>query len=292
LSPPILRRAAVLAAVLGPLAACGGLPSFGPEGGGRCLPVDEAIRAAHGDRDLARNAARLADPRFCVRVATVADGADRWTLVGITDTSRAGPLWVVPHDDEDAGFDAALGGLARYGGTLVAVEAREQRMQRGRDPNRIFGSGVCGRGGPAAPAYTRAMLAARDRRFPIVAVHTNEPHGGTVSMRAPFAGATAFPATAAPAAGPRRDDDTLVILAGPRPPADDDAARGTIAWFNTRGANVLYETVGGRGDCSLSNHAVLSGLGRTYTVEAADGDERSASALVDLVMQHAGVGAR
>jgi len=69
----------------------------------------------------------------------------RWRLYRITDPRRPrGPLWFVPHDDENAGFEAALVGLRRYGGTIVAVDGGGRRRNRtvafgpAIDPNRNF----------------------------------------------------------------------------------------------------------------------------------------------------------
>lgn len=258
-----------------------------PHGGACRTPAD--VVAATGDRDVRRLASVLADASLCLGVVRVDGSARPWTLVIVANADRPGPRWVLPHDNEQSAFDAGVEAVRRYGGVLVAVEAGETRMWRGVDPNRIFGDGACG-GGRADPAYTSAVLAGLDRRFPIVALHSNERRGGTISLARPYPGATAFraaPGTAASAGGPRRDDDTLVILAGRSRP-DTAAARADIAWFTSRGVNVLYETVrSGRSDCSLSNHAALAGLPQSVTVEVAHGDTASARALVDLVMRHA-----
>ena len=292
------------------VAAAGELPVLRrpPEGEGAPSPVMDRpppssaqacrtpaeIIAATGDRDVRRLADRLADPELGLGIVSVEGTVARWSLLVISHRSRSGPRWVLPHDNENAAFDAGVVAVLRYGGVLVAVESGENRMWRGIDPNRVFGSGACGRG-RADPAYTSAVLAGLDRRFPIVGLHSNERRGGTISMARPYPGAEAFRAAAGATVGPgapRRDDDTMVILAG-RAPATEAAARGAIAWFTERGVNVLYETVRpGRSDCSLSNHAVLAGLPRTFTVEVGHGDTASARALVDLVMQSVGIAPR
>ncbi len=260
-----------------------------------CLSPSE-IAAATGDRDAVRRAALLADPALCLGVAKVDGATGPWTLIVVAHRDRRGPRWVVPHDDEQAGFDAGVEAVLRYGGVLVAVEAGEQRMRRGVDPNRVFGAGACRRG-RADPAYTTAVLAGWDRRLPVVALHSNERRGGTISMARPYAGATAFrapsPVHRTPGVGtarvPRRDDDTMVVLAGRASPSGA-VPRAAIDWFTARGANVLYETVrADHSDCSLSNHVALAGLGRSYGIEVAHGDTPSARALVDLVMAHAGL---
>ncbi len=285
--PPVLRRPP--AATTAPLPVMDRPP---PSTAEACRTPAEII-AATGDRDVRRLADRLADPALCLGIVSVESTVARWSLLMIAHRSRSGPRWVLPHDNENAAFDAGVAAVQRYGGVLVAVESGDTRMWRGVDPNRIFGSGACGRG-RADPSYTAAVLAGLDRRFPIVGLHSNERRGGTISMARPYPGADAFRAAGAPvrAGAPRRDDDTMVILAGRAPPSDA-AARSAIAWFTERGVNVLYETVRpGRSDCSLSNHAVLAGLPRTFTVEVGHGDTASARALVDLVMQAVGIAPR
>lgn len=284
--PPVLRRPPGLAATTV-------MDRPPPAGAASCRTPSEVV-AATGDRDTRRHADALADLALCLGVVRVEGSAGRWTLVVIAHRTRAGPRWVLPHDDEQSAFEAGVEAVRRYGGVLVAVESAEARFFRGVDPNRVFGAGACARG-RADAAYTAAVLAGLDRRFPIVALHSNDRRGGTISMARPYPGAEAF--RAAPAGprqpgAPRRDDDTLVVLAGRGPPTDA-AARASIAWFTGRGVNVLYETVRpGRSDCSLSNHAVLAGLPQTVTVEVAHGDTASARALVDLVMEKAGIAPR
>lgn len=261
-----------------------------PTLGTACRSAAEVV-AATGDRDVRRLVEVLGDPALCLGIVRIEGAGRPWTLLLVASRDRPGPRWVLPHDNEQAAFDAGVSAVRRYGGVLVAVESGETRMWRGVDPNRIFGEGACGPG-RADPAYTAAVLAGADRRFPLVALHSNEKRGGTISVARPYAGATAFRAAASGApspTAPRRDDDTLVILASRSGPATA-AARADIAWFTSRGVNLLYETVRpARSDCSLSNHAALAGLPRTVTVEVAHGDTASARALVDLVMQHAGI---
>jgi len=261
-----------------------------PTGDMACRTPAEIV-AATGDRDVRRLSGALSDPALCLGIVRVDGTAGPWSLLVVANRARSGPRWVLPHDDEQSAFEGGVEAVRRYGGVLVAVESGETRLWRGVDPNRVFGSGACGRG-RADPAYTAAVLAHLDRRFPIVALHSNERRGGTISMARPYRGAEAFRAAtdaSRPAGAPRRDDDTMIILAGRSPPTEG-AARASIAWFTGRGVNVLYETVQpGRSDCSLSNHAVLTGLPRTITVEVAHGDTASVRALVDLVMQAVGI---
>ena len=51
-----------------------------------------------------------------------------WHLFRITRPGHErGPLWFVPHDNENAGFEAAFVALKRYGGTLIAVDSDGKR---------------------------------------------------------------------------------------------------------------------------------------------------------------------
>lgn len=284
--PPIMNRPPAAATTPTPV-----MDRPPPTAAAPCrTPAD--IVATTGDRDVRRLAGPLADPALCLGVVQVEGSVGPWTLLVVAHRARSGPRWVLPHDDEQSAFDAGVEAVRRYGGVLVAVEAGEKRFWRGVDPNRVFGDGPCGRV-RADAAYTAAVLAGLDRRFPIVALHSNERRGGTISMARPYPGALAFRAAADPPAlpaAPRRDDNTMVILAGRTAPSSDAAVGAAVAWYTQRGVNVLYETVRpGRSDCSLSNHAVLTGLPRTVTIEVAHGDTGSARALVDLVMQNAGI---
>jgi hypothetical protein len=90
-------------------------------------------------------------------------------------------LWVVPHDDEDAAFEAMIGAIHKYGGTGIVVNSGpgSERRQAGRgtcggrprmvnscDPNRNFAD--------ATPLFTAAHLDHHTHAGqPIIALHTN-----------------------------------------------------------------------------------------------------------------------
>lgn len=116
----------------------------------------------------------------------------RWHLLRFTNTAKPeGPLWMVPHDDENAAFDAMIMAVREYGGVGIAVNSgpgsvRRQvgygscgvkpEMTSSCDPNRNFGA--------RTPLFTAAFLADRQAGQPIIALHTNAPgfsgdgHGG------------------------------------------------------------------------------------------------------------------
>ena len=78
----------------------------------------------------------------------------------------------MPHDNENAGFEAAFAALRKYGGTIVAVDSGGVRMNRTVtegppiDPNRNFHDGL--------PLYPAQILSAVNRgAWPIIALHTN-----------------------------------------------------------------------------------------------------------------------
>ena len=109
-----------------------------------------------------------------------------WHLLRFANSEKpGGPLWVVPHDDENAAFDAALAALKLYGGIAVVVNSGpgSSRMQTGRgtcggrhailsrcDPNRNFSD--------KTPLFSNAFLEQRSEGQPIIALHTNSPGFG------------------------------------------------------------------------------------------------------------------
>lgn len=115
-----------------------------------------------------------------------------WHLLRLTNKATpVGPLWVVPHDDENAAFEGAIAALKMYGGVAVVVNSGpgSARRQAGKgtcgvrydvvtscDPNRNFAA--------SSPKFTNAFLAQRGAGQPVIALHTNSPgfsgdgHGG------------------------------------------------------------------------------------------------------------------
>jgi hypothetical protein len=199
-----------------------------------------------------------------------------WRLWRIADPARRrGPLWFVPHDNENAGFEAALAAIRKYGGAIVAVDSGvapdhdgqrfNYAVERGRpvDPNRNFDS--------ALPDYARHVLADLARgAWPIIALHSNArgfntaesscnqsdpPGNGVISIR--FCDAVYAPHPSRSRAWPFDDDDTVAFATwrtGGRP--GDAFCGDTLAAADF---NVVFERVVVT-DRSLSNYAVLHGL--------------------------------
>ncbi len=241
------------------------------------------------DEDFARHRHESEWRDLGVRRIGFHEGMVTWHVWRIANLAKpGGPLWVVPHDNEDAAFDAALSSVRAWGGVAMLVDTGAGSSgYRSRfnddtggappiDPNRNFRDTL--------PVYAVRMLA--DLRVPprlIVAVHTNEPGfaaglpgcGGQAGQGAGDISILLCNERFHPSAAQRRrwpfdDDDSLALvpyLAG-RDPAS--------AWCGRRLAaadyNVVFERVA-RSDGSLSNYAVQHGL-RYINVET---EERGSS---------------
>lgn len=109
-----------------------------------------------------------------------------WHLIRFVNSAKPdGPLWMVPHDDENPAFEAAIIALKEHGGVAIMVNsgpgsARRQagdgtcgvRPERTKscDPNRNFDE--------RSPKFTAAFLDQRHEGQPVLALHTNS-HGFT-----------------------------------------------------------------------------------------------------------------
>ena len=200
-----------------------------------------------------------------------------WRLWKVENRARPdGPLWFVPHDNENAGFEAALVAVRKYGGTIIAADAGVaaghdgERMNRavafGRpiDPNRNFHDGL--------PRYAHQVLAPLAAgAWPIIALHTNSRGYNPEGSKCPPLGDTSGQGVISI----RYCDDVLTPSASTRQdyPFDDDDTVAFATYLATRGPsdafcrdemvaadwNVVQERVGNT-DGSLSNYAVLRGF--------------------------------
>jgi hypothetical protein len=252
---------------------------------GACLSPTEV---ADKDGDFKRNAEVLSGNAFCIAEETFRERRRSWTIQTIR-TSRAGPLWAVMHDDEDMSFDSAVEALKAYGGTLVTVDTGGKRNLDGIDPNRNFsadGIGCAKLGKDAAPKYTaffRALMSGE----PIIALHNNfggkvSTGGlGHVSMESVPKDMQASAATdgKSPLAGER----SLVLLVSPIPVTATSETRA--AALNARGINVMIEGIRDeKGDCSLSNYALLTGHSDYLNVTVDQGQRDVQRQIVDIIM--------
>jgi hypothetical protein len=269
---------------------------------GACLSPDQLFDE---DGDVSRNRTALASRELCLRLEVFSERQLHWVLQIIQNRKNPnGPLWAVPHDDEDVAFDSAVYGVLRYGGTVVAVERNHDRYnrigKRKQDPNRNFqtrGEGKCRLQLARSPAFTRQFMRWHRKGQPIIALHTNKPgydiipepdeekSKGNVSIgidRKEDSNITEFPAARPIRA--RSPNDTLIYVASRLPPGSDDRLSRFVSALNAGGIHVLYEHVE-RNDCSLSNYAVLRDL-PYVNIEAVDDDDTGAqNRMIDAVMR-------
>lgn len=223
----------------------------------------------------------------CVRVDRFFESGVEWT-VQTMKANRRGPLFVVPHDDEQAAFGTAAYALARYGGTLVAIETGGERRNGGIDPNRNFNAGKSRCAGPPTTRFAAAVLKSRRARQPIIALHTNK-HGadarggsGDLSILSLPDGSTPF--LSASASGGLASEDAFVLVSTTDGP-DSRRVRRIVERINARGVNVVVETVErSASDCSLSNYAALNGIDRYYNIEVPAGAGATQQRILDVLL--------
>jgi hypothetical protein len=194
-----------------------------------------------------------------------------WHLFRITRPEhRDGPLWFVPHDNENAGFEAGLVALQRYGGTMIVVDSdgrrRNSHVAFGPpiDPNRNFHDGL--------PRYPGQVLASLNHGgWPIIALHTNAAGYDPSSSQCPPLGDTSgsgiisihycdavlHPSASTTRAYPFDDDDSVAFAThlATDPPESAFCARQMMA----ADYNIVFERVVDS-DGSLSNYAVTHHL--------------------------------
>ncbi|MDQ0316957.1 hypothetical protein [Amorphus orientalis] len=275
--------AAAAAAALLALAGCVATPG-GPAATACLAPGEVTDR----DGDFSRHP-ELFGPDRCVSQQTFEENGRAWTIQTVRNVTRRGPLWVLPHDDEQAAVATAAYALDRYGGTAVLVETGGRRANAGVDPNRNFGSGRARCTKASSPRFVNAILAERSWGMPVIALHTNAPGiagrggSGSVSILAPGPGDQAF--RSASASGGLASPDSLVITAVTGALETNRRVQDLVQRLTEAGLNVLVETTSaGRSDCSLSHYAALAGISPYLNLEVRDGDDATQKRMLDIVM--------
>lgn len=232
------------------------------------------------DDDLERH---RADADFLNGIVTseirFAENGFDWHLLRFSNGEmRDGPLWVVPHDDENAAFEAMIAAIRKYGGTGVAVDTgpASTRRQPGSggcgvrtsvssacDPNRNFDE--------RTPLFSSMILSLRKAGQPVIALHTNS-HGFSGDGEGGRGDITILDAAAyrrgliqprvdgyfGNQSVPELDDpDVYAILPYSRTRGMSDADVKCRQALNSAGANVWHERVGAS-DGSLSNYVALN----------------------------------
>jgi len=277
-------------------------------------PVIEAIDPLTvADEDFARNRDPESWAGLSISRITFREGLVTWRVWRIANQRRRdGPLWVLPHDNENSTFAAALIAVRSWGGVVMAVDSdpvadsyaarfNPSAYAAPVDPNRNFYD--------ALPLYAGTILAdlgAAPRL--IVALHTNEPgfdaslsscprpsYGGSGNISIKLCTARFHPRASVGRAWPFDDDDTLALVPYPRdgdPRSAFCARRLGVADFN-----MVFERVTAT-DGSLSNYASLHGLryinletGETGSAPEALGSARNRLVeMIDRVMNLCGDG--
>lgn len=136
------------------------------------------------DDDIARlRSASKLPTTFDISETRFAENGFNWRLFRFQNPEKPdGPLWVVPHDDENTAFDAMIAALEKFGGTGIAVDTgtASSRRQAGNgmcggrsapvnacDPNRNFDT--------KSPLFTSMILNEWQLGHPLIALHTNSP---------------------------------------------------------------------------------------------------------------------
>lgn len=267
--------------------------------------VSDERRVAIADDDIRRHdkeagfwdGISMAERRFSE------NGFD-WHLLRFSSTKNPyGIIWVVPHDDENAAFEAMIDAVKKHGGMGIVVNSGpgSLRRQAGRgtcggrpakvtscDPNRNYSD--------ATPLFTSAFLDHRtESSQPIIALHTNGPGAAgdfsLLDIDAYKKGRVELRAGAYRADKPKKsmaNYDTLGLIAYPSrnggPSGVDVACR---SYLNKAGIHFWHEEVG-ESDGSLSNYLALQYPEIPYfNAESRSESDLAVSAARHLVMINA-----
>ncbi len=244
----------------------------------RIASVEDDDLARHADDAAFLNGIVVSEMRF-------SENGFVWHLIRFVNENRqSGPLWVVPHDDENAAFEAMIAAVRRHGGVGIAVNSGSgsARRQTGFgscgifaapttacDPNRNFDV--------RSPLFTSAILAQRPQGQPVIALHTNSPGfggdggegAGEISIYDPYAFSNGILAPRADGFfGNRKitalnDPDVYAILPyrfGTGITPDQWQCRQALTGS---GVNVWHERTYSS-DGSLSNHLTVNQLDIAY----------------------------
>jgi len=248
--------------------------------------------------DTLRNTRALKS--LCVKELSFGEGKYHWRMLLVWNPKQPkGAFWYLPHDNENAAFDSAIYATQKYGGGFLSVLSNDERLFRGQDPNRNFGTTaaharVCSEQKYPAPLYVthvfKVINAFKERGYPYLTLHSNSNgytgNGGEghISMLQSSSTVLSYPAHAIKQ-GKRlglSDEDSLIFIA--------DTTRtpnlAKIKRFNALGINVKYEWVNAnRNDCSMSHYVVLAlGSSSYINIEVEHGDSDTQKVMIDKVL--------
>ena len=243
------------------------------------------------DRDVSRHSRSLKPGGdICLTTETITEHGRTWKFHIFTNTRRKGPVWGLPHDNEQSAFDTAMYAIRKYGGKFVSIESGENRIYKGQDPNRNFGlsrseTASCGnmRSKPS-PLFTRAFMKHFNTRYPVLTLHNNTNGGGISAARS----TRVMKGMLSPVRGKTSlgDPDNAILFAGRKSYTNSTTAKRTTKYFHANGINVIYEHIrSGKSDCSLSNHVILTSGRKYFNVEAQHGHGKSQAKIVDTLIK-------
>ncbi len=251
------------------------------------------------DKDVQRHKDLLSQKKFCIAEKHIRENGRIWKIITIRNLEKKnGPFFIVPHDNENSGFDAGVYGLDRHGGKLVFLETGERRSLKGQDPNRNFGYKKslvksCRHQEKPSPRFTKAILKGHKKKQSVIALHSNfdgwSGNGGkgTISIKRKMK--NTYPFLSAINKNNRfQDEDTLIVIASKKRAFEDRKVARKVVYFTKMvGVNILVEHVSDKNnDCSLSNHVILNNLGDYYNIEVQTGDVETHKRLVDAVAHY------
>lgn len=258
------------------------------------------------DADFVRFSDTLESLDLCIAYEPFQAGGIEWRLLRLQRSPTippSAPLVVVLHDDEDAALAGALGLLALRDVQVVTLDANEQRLWNGVDPNRMFVAqgavvSACPHLQHLDHRFAATLLRDWDGQSPVVSLHSNAPgylgdgeNGrGSISMLSLKPHQHAYPASlrAEPSEIDTRlsDPDNLIYITGPTPlPGEQQSA--LIPDLQARGLNVLYSRINPLSqDCSLSDFLTLAGQSALYfNIEVKEGDTAVALTMTRRLMR-------
>lgn len=240
-----------------------------------CSPSNASSISGSRDMDLVDMRATvphiLNDQNFYRCYEEFSDGSLTWGLQTVRAHNKPNsPVLLLLHDDESTSFRAALEYVNIHGGTIVMIEADEQRNFHGVDPNRHFGN----------PRFAAKMFSLFEGERCVVTMHNNSDNdrgGRGIVYGNPRPGSSLaaslreYHFNPMPAPNPRMDYDNVIILNGPTRQLSPFNSYMT-SLFHQMGGNVIYEDgENGYDDGSMSFAA--TNRGRCYVnIEAQHGD--------------------
>ncbi len=237
---------------------------------------------------------------LCIHLISFQEAKYNWEMLLVHNLKRTnGPFWFLPHDNENTAFKSALYGIQKYGGGLLAVQAKGNRYFKGQDPNRNFGltkqtAKTCKNQQYPAPKYSKYIFKIIDTfknpSLPYLALHNNKDgwygNGGSGGISILKTSSIVHSYSSGDVLSGRlkgiKDEDSLVYIAGTGAVPSESKLKPLM----DAGMHVKYEVVNeNNNDCSMSNYVVLNKKENYYNIETEHGDAKAQKKMIDLLMK-------